>query len=536
MQAMENAGLVSAVSGYPVPGDERKTMRGFDASANHVDADTLPILQQSRAGSRDMWMNTPIAIAALKRVRTNVVGYGLSLQSTIDRGFLGLTDEEADAWEDNVEREFALWAQSKECDVRRTSTFEDLQAVALMSTLMSGDCFVLLPSVKRPNMPYDLRVQLLEADFVCNPPTQEETNSFAGGIQNDQWGAPTKYWVKYFPQNLSIYASAFIGFNSMLGDWKGIPAFGAKTGRRNVLHLFEVDRPGQRRGVPFLAPILETLKQLTRLSEAELMAAVVTSYLTVFVKDVPGQLPFNTGYLPGMSPLDPATQPGGSGVATASRPQDANKLVLGSGSIGMLDKNQEVQVVDPTRPNALFDNFFTAICKQIGAATEVPYEQLLLVFGSSYSASRAALLEAWKFYRKWRAWMARNFCNPIYQEFLTEAVLKGRISAPGFFDDPAIRAAWCGAEWNGAGQGQIDPLKETQAALGRIGGNLSSHEQEAVAIDGRDWVSTVTRLGREKKKIEKLGLTMTTGQEKPVPEPPDDEDGPIKPAKKKEKS
>lgn len=519
METMREAGLVQAATGYPVPGDERKSMRAWDARPQHVDADTLPILQQSRAGSRDLWMNTPIAIAALKRVRTNVVGFGLTMQSRIDRKFLGLSDQAADDWEDQVEREFALWAESKECDVRRTCNFAELQAVALMSTLMNGDCFALLPSVKRPNMPYNLRVQLVEADFVCNPPTKEDTNSCAQGIETDSWGAPKAYWIKYFPENLSIYASAFLGFDSLNGQWKRVPAFGEKTGRRNVLHMFEVDRVGQRRGIPFLAPVLETLKQLTRLSDAELMAAVVTSYLTVFVKDVPGQLPFTTGFLPGQSPLDPAAQAGAPSLTTATRPSDKNLIALGSGSIAQLEKNQDVTVVDPKRPNALFADFFTAICKQIGAATEIPYEQLLLVFGSSYSASRAALLEAWKFYRKFRVWMANNFCNPIYQEFLMEAVLNGRIQAPGFLDDPVIRAAWCGAEWHGPGQGQIDPLKETQASLARIAGNLSTHEAETVAIAGQDWVGNVHRLGREKKILEANNLEMTTGQEKPHTDP-----------------
>lgn len=51
-----------------------------------------------------------------------------------------------------------------------------------------------------------------------------------------------------------------------------------------------------------------------------------------------------------------------------------------------------------------------------------------------------------------------------YEEFITEAVARGRLQAPGFFLDPAIRAAWCGTEWYGTAQGQIDPLKEAKAA------------------------------------------------------------------------
>ncbi len=44
------------------------------------------------------------------------------------------------------------------------------------------------------------------------------------------------------------------------------------------------ERPGQRRGVPVLAPVIEALKQLGRYTDAELVAAVVSGLFTVFVK------------------------------------------------------------------------------------------------------------------------------------------------------------------------------------------------------------------------------------------------------------
>lgn len=41
-----------------------------------------------------------------------------------------------------------------------------------------------------------------------------------------------------------------------------------------------------------------------------------------------------------------------------------------------------------------------SIIRQIGSSLGVPYELLVMHFTSSYSASRAALLEAWKQFRK----------------------------------------------------------------------------------------------------------------------------------------
>lgn len=48
---------------------------------------------------------------------------------------------------------------------------------------------------------------------------------------------------------------------------------------------------------------------------------------------------------------------------------------------------------------------------------------------------------------------------------MSEAVARGRIYAPGFFQNPAIRAAYLGSEWLGPSQGQLDPVKEITAEI-----------------------------------------------------------------------
>ena len=72
-------------------------------------------------------------------------------------------------------------------------------------------------------------------------------------------------------------------------EWVRVPAYGEKTGRRNVIHIMNRERIDQRRGVPFLAPVIEALKQLGRYTDAELVAAVVNGLFTVFIeKEGPG--------------------------------------------------------------------------------------------------------------------------------------------------------------------------------------------------------------------------------------------------------
>ena len=485
MQARARINLLSE-SGYTGGSRTRRSLMAWLPWGGDADTDTLPDLPALRTRSRDLYRNTPLATGALNTVRTNVVGAGLKLQSRIDREFLGLSDEEADAWERTVEREFALWAESAESDATRTENFFGLQSLVFLSALMSGDVFILLPMIRRQGMPYNLRVQVIEADRIENPNGVIEDNKIAAGVEVDGFGAPVAY-------NISNRHPG-----SMLGQadytYKRVPAFGARTGRRNVLHLYDRIRPGQRRGVPYLAPVVESLKQLGRYSEAELMAAVVAGMFTVFVKSE------------GSGEYKPLQESFGMDQKVTVDPA---LYELGNGAIVGLGPGEDIVIADPKRPNQVFDVFVQSVVMQIGAALEVPLELLLKHFKASYSASRAALLEAWKFFRVRRSWLADRFCQPVYEEWLAEAVSKGRIAAPGYFQDPALRKAYSRAEWIGPSPGQIDPEKEVKAAVLRVENDFSTRSEETQALTGGDWETKYRQRAKEERMRKEAGLSAT---------------------------
>jgi len=271
---------------------------------------------------------------------------------------------------------------------------------------------------------------------------------------------------------------------------------GKNTGIPNVLHIFDAERAEQRRGVPMLAPVIEELKQLKRYTDAELMASVISGMFTVFIKTngPTSEMPLGEGL-----PFD--AQPTQHGD---------NEYELGNGAIVPLMPNEEIQLADPKRPNTAFDGFVNAVCKNIGAALEIPTEMLLKSFTSSYSASRAALLEAWKMFRMRREWLSSEFCQPVYEMFLIECVASGRIKAKGFFDDPLIRKAWCTADWNGAAQGMLDPTKEVSAAISRVDNGFSTREEETIGLTGGNFKKNVKQLKRENEALSEANETMVT--------------------------
>lgn len=487
-------------TGYSNSGASRakKSMIGWISKGGSPKEDIDANLGLLRERSRDLYMNTPVATGALKTIRTNVIGSGLRLNSQIDYEYLGMTEDEADVWETQVEREFNLWSESILCDSMQMHNFYELQQIAFLSHLMSGECFVMMPFSTNKGMPYELRVQLIEADRISSP--QAAKGDISSGVEVGKMGEVLAYHIAQFHPLAE-------GFNEK--KWIRIEKFGKESGRQNILHLMEAERPEQRRGTPLLSPVIESLKQLGRYSEAELMAALVSSMYTVFIKsESPEDAPLGS-----VIPEDQQVDAG-----------DENSYELAPGAIIGLDENESIEVANPGRNNASFDPFVTSILRQVGAAIEVPYELLQKHFTSSYSASRAALLEAWKMFRMRRVWMSARFCQPIYEEWLTEAVSLGRIDAPGFFDDPMIRKAYAQAEWNGPSQGQIDPLKEVNAAEKRVEGGFSTRARETIELTGGDYYKNIRQRGREEQLRKDAGLSTGNSAAPALKEVIEDED------------
>jgi lambda family phage portal protein len=487
--------------------DRRSTMNWipFGGSADNDSAFDLRVI---RGRTRDMQRNQPLALGATNTVVTSVAGTGLVMRSVIDHVTLGMSEDEAQAWQNNTERKFRSWAENpNECDAARTQDFYQQQSLALRSALDSGDVFASLPMVRRTGCVYQTKVQLIEADRVINEDYLPNTDTMVAGVVMDKYGAPVQYHI------LRRHPG---GIMPMPLDWDIVPAFGTRTGRRNIVHLFDKLRPGQTRGVPYLAPVVDALKQLSDYTHAEITAAVVSSMFTVFVTSQ------NNGGLDsgdGSSPT--AAQPG-------------SNLQLAAGAVLDLAAGEDVKFADPNRPNTAFDPFVLAILRQVGVALQLPFEVLVKHFTSSYSAARAALLEAWRFYKNRRAWLAQQFCQPIYEAWLEEAIAIGDVEAPGFFDNPRMRAAYVGTEWIGDSPGQIDPQKEVDAQKGLLELNLTTHNDACVALTGGDWDSIVNRRAREEQKLADLGLqtvyaplsnaNVSTPAPAPTPKSPDDAD------------
>lgn len=437
-----------------------------------------------RIRARDLYAGGGLGRGAPATMVTNVVGWGIRPKPKIDATFLGMSDAAAAEWQATALREFNLWAKTTMCDAARQNTFWELQELAFRSMLVSGDVFALFGEKANLRNPYQLVIRLIEADRVSTPESTGESeaqNTDGGGriidgVEINKDGEVCRYHIAtYHPLQDE---------NPGEITWEAIDAYGKETGAPNVLHLMTVERPEQHRGIPFVSGMIEQVKQLDRYMDSELAASLVAAMLTVFIT--------NDGT------NDDSYDSINDSIAEDEKvTDDSMKIELGNGNVYELPPGKKVDHVGVNRAPTAFESFVSEVVTMIGSSMEIPYEVLMHRYDHNYTASRSAMLDFWKVVRRYRQHFIEQFNRPIYEQWLAEAVALGRIDAPGFFDDPTVRDAWCGCQWIGTSQGHVQPVQEANAAKIRMETGISTGEQEAMEYNGGDYFENIAERGRE---------------------------------------
>jgi lambda family phage portal protein len=480
----------SAVESYSGASKSRRSLSRWNPPNADFDTDVLPDLPDLRDRSEDLFRNNMIAGSGINVETTSVIGSGLTAQPRIDSEFLGLTDDQADEWESITAREWLHYSESKFCTVNCRHNFREFQNLAFMSSLIRGDSFVITPELNPTSyFPYRLRLQLIEADRICNENNQADNLNLSGGIETDDNGRPLFLHIsKRYPGSIRA---------GWVQQWEKVRWFGESTGRRNVLQIYRTIRADQSRGVPVLAPVMEGLKQFGTLTQATIDAAVVQTLLAVFIETPDG---------------------GGLNLAEGDTSKvDSESVKLETAAIIDLAAGEKATVVTPTHPNDKYGEFAREFFTQVGMALQIPHEVLTKFFQSSYTAAQGALLEAWRYFLMRRQFAKDNLCQPVYELFLMDAIGSGRIKAPGFFTDPLVRAAYCGADWVGAPRGHIREDVQNQADADAEDRGWKTSEQNTQERGGR-WDRNLRQRTKEIQQKKDAGLIQEVVTPKPIKE------------------
>ena len=168
-------------------------------------------------------------------------------------------------------------------------------------------------------------------------------------------------------------------------------------------------------------------------------------------------------------------------------------------------------------PGGVGQDFETSLLRYIAVALNVSYEELSRDYSkTNYSSARAAMAQTHRFMQTRKKEVADRMANYIYRLWLEEAINQDQIESFPAKDAGLLYTrghqnlmfdALTQADWIGASRGQIDELKETQAAVLRIKYGLSTHEDELSRL-GKDWRKVYAQLEREDKERKERGIEL----------------------------
>lgn len=479
-------------------------LRRWQPSRGSADSDLLPEKFDIDPRTRDLVRNEAVAQSAENSYLDQVVGTGFTLRATPDYKSLGMSKEQADEWAADVENKFHEHVDSKLIDAAGHDNFAGLTRLALRTRFGVGEAFALplyLPD--RPGARSGLALQMIDPDRLSNPNNAPDSDVLRAGVRIDRYGGPVGYHVqKAHPAD---------GIFSHVGqmEWEYIPAQ-TEWGRPRALHMFERLRADQHRGVSPLAVVAPHFKALHDYKGAELQAALTNALVAMFAESE-------------MDPMAILEMFDGDKDAYLSERADYVAKAK-AGMVVPMFPGDKLSSHTPSRPNTAFPSFVTHVLKHIAAGLNMPYELLMKDFTvGSYSSIRAAFLSAWKTAATAKEWLATQWLNPIYRLWLEEAIARGDVEAPGYWERPG---PWLWARWTGDGRGWLDPVREAQAAYLRIVSLQSTLEDEC-AEQGKDWRAVIDQRATElqymrDKKVDLMDLTQTFGI---APQGRDDESG-----------
>lgn len=463
------------------------------------------------ARGRDIVQNDGYATGAVALHRDNIVGAQYRLNAKPNTVALGVDEEWGEDFQVLVESRFNNLSDSQDCwfDASRKNTLTGLVRLGVGGFLMSGEVLATAEWIKESRRPFSTAMQMISPARLCNPNDVADDQFLRRGMQLDFRGRCTAYHIR------NGYSDDPYGF---VYRWTRVPAE-KPWGRKMVLHIVEQLMPEQNRGIADMVAVLKQMKMTKKFQEITLQQAVVAAtYAAAIESELPSGMIFEQmgGGVPNFDGLNDYLA---NYMDQLGSYLNASKNIAIDGvKMPHLFPNTKLNIKSLGTPGGVGDSFERSLLRHTASALGLSYEQFSRDYSNTnYSSARASMGETWKFMSARKKMVADRIAMFIYQLWLEEEWNAGRIPIPAgktkaWFYEPGVKDAMSQATWIGASRGQIDELKETQAAILRIKSGLSTYEIESGRL-GLDFREIFLQRAREEKLIAKLGLSFTMDAE-----------------------
>lgn len=469
-------------------------------------------LADSRA--QDSVRNDGLVASGTDILRDSIVGSHFRINCKPNAKVLGLDDVWAEEFQEEVEAKFTLYAESPEnwIDAQRMNTLTGLVRLAIAVHLSHGEVLGTAEWVREFRRPYNTAIQMISPARLSNPDGRPESRTLRQGVEKNRWGAPTAYHIRQAHPSEYWDRDAF--------TWRRVP-IRKPWGRLQVLHVLEQGMPDQTRGITQLVSSLKEMKMASKFRDVTLQQAVLSA---TYAASIESEMPPEAVH---------AALGGGQGFAQALDPwlqalmgyqEGAKGLHIDGVKIPHLFPGTKLKLNQAGDPKGIGGEFEQSLLRHIAGSLGVSYEQLSRDYtNTNYSSARAAAAETEKHMRSRKKMVADRFASLIFRLWFEEALNKGDISslprnAPNFYEGQNADA-YTACDWIGASKGQIDELKETQAAKLRRDAGLSTLEEEC-ARRGLDYRDVLRQQAREHNMMNDLDLDFSGANTGTAPNAP----------------
>jgi len=353
-----------------------------------------------------------------------------------------------------VEADFLSW--TKAIDLA-----EKLRAIRI-GRLVDGESIGEMVTNPGVNSEVQLDLALYEADYLVAPDFDQNSNTHYDGIDYDEYGNPTKYWLlDEHPDD--------IGFASLMPKPK---AHNASA----IIHYFRVDRAGQRRGISEMQSSLELFNMLRTYTKSTLDAAETAAN--------------HAGLLFTQAPPEQQADD-----VAAFYEENMTRNMMKALPFGW-----DFRQLKAEQPTTSYPAFKNEIINEIARCLNVPFNVAALNSSEyNYASGRLDHQAYFRSISVEQANIETTILNRLYEVWSMEYALLRGLDSMQF-----VRHNW---HWDGFEN--IDPKKSAEAREIDLINNATTYAQ-VYADKGLDWEEQFEQRAIEKKKMESLGLVENT--------------------------
>ena len=464
--------------------DRTRKMRRAVGTANHEVLHAGATLRQT---ARHLEQNYDLALGVLNTLVTNVVGpNGIGVEPQPRRADGSIDDALArqilELWKD--------WCINPE--VTRQHDWASAQRLLCRSWLRDGEVFAQTLSGFTPGLDHGtsvpFSVELIEADLVLMYYNAQTPATVVQGIEVNAWGAPTGYHV--YKVNPAADNTTSMVLSSQT----------KRIGAERMLHLKNVHRIRQLRGVSVFASVLTRFDDLKDYEESERIAAKIAASMAAFIKK------------------------GQPDLYEPDADAEQRHLKFRPGMIfDDLKPGEEIGTIDTNRPNPNLETYRSGQLKAVAAGSGPTFSSIARTYDGTYSAQRQELVEGYAIYATLASEFIGRVVRPVYERFIAAALAAGKLRLPAGVRPETLDDA----VYMPPAMPWIDPKKEAEA-WGMLEDRCYVSGPEVIRRRGGNPIDTLEQQSRWMREKAAQGIPANAGQQlggaQPAPPEPDAQD------------